>query len=110
MKWGIRRLCYLFCGLQSLENARSVVVHWPVDVFLLDSVHVSLGQWKHVHCHVDDNWSSKIDWLFGCDLLALIGGGRVLTASSARPYLGATRPRVGIVNLGVDTPSWQYFY
>ena len=28
---GIRRLCYLFCGLQSLENARSVVVHWPVD-------------------------------------------------------------------------------
>ena len=30
----------------------------------------------------------------------LIGG--------ARPHLGATRPRVGIANLGFDTPNWQY--
>ena len=26
----------------------------------------------------------------------------------ARPNLGATRPRVGIANLGLDAPSWQY--
>ena len=26
----------------------------------------------------------------------------------ARPNLGATRPRVGIANLGFDAPSWQY--
>ena len=26
----------------------------------------------------------------------------------ARPHLGATRPRVGIANLGFDAPSWQY--
>ena len=25
-----------------------------------------------------------------------------------RPHLGATRPRVGIANLGFETPSWQY--
>ena len=25
-----------------------------------------------------------------------------------RPNLGATRPRVGIANLGFDAPSWQY--
>lgn len=43
------------CGLQSLKYARSVVVHWPVDVFLLASVHVSTGQWKHIHWPVDDN-------------------------------------------------------
>lgn len=40
---GIRRLCYLFCGLQSLEYARFVVVHWPVYVFPLGSVRVSTG-------------------------------------------------------------------
>ena len=33
-------------------------------------------------------------------LVSLIGG--------ARPHLGATRPRVGIANLGLDAPSWQY--
>ena len=32
--------------------------------------------------------------------ICLIGG--------ARPHLGATRPRVGIANLGFDTPNWQY--
>ena len=32
--------------------------------------------------------------------VSLIGG--------TRPNLGATRPRVGIVNLGFDAPSWQY--
>ena len=26
----------------------------------------------------------------------------------AGPNLGATRPRVGIANLGFDAPSWQY--
>ena len=26
----------------------------------------------------------------------------------ACPHLGATRPRVGIANLGLDAPSWQY--
>ena len=26
----------------------------------------------------------------------------------AGPNLGATRPRVGIANLGLDAPSWQY--
>ena len=26
----------------------------------------------------------------------------------ARPNLGATRPRVGIANLGLDAPNWQY--
>ncbi len=26
----------------------------------------------------------------------------------AGPHLGATRPRVGIANLGLDAPSWQY--
>ena len=25
-----------------------------------------------------------------------------------RPHLGATRPRVGIVKLGLDAPTWQY--
>ena len=25
----------------------------------------------------------------------------------ACPHLGATRPRVGIAKLGVDTPTWQ---
>ena len=33
--------------------------------------------------------------------ICLIGGG-------TRPNLGATRPRVGIANLGIDAPSWQY--
>ncbi len=33
--------------------------------------------------------------------ICLIGGG-------TRPNLGATRPRVGIANLGLDAPSWQY--
>ena len=32
--------------------------------------------------------------------ISLIGG--------AGPNLGATRPRVGIANLGFDAPSWQY--
>ena len=32
--------------------------------------------------------------------VCLIGG--------RRPNLGATRPRVGIANLGFDAPSWQY--
>ena len=32
--------------------------------------------------------------------ICLIGG--------TRPNLGATRPRVGIANLGLDAPSWQY--
>ena len=32
----------------------------------------------------------------------LTGGGGM------RPHLGATRPRVGIANLGLDAPSWQY--
>ena len=32
--------------------------------------------------------------------VCLIGG--------TRPNLGATRPRVGIANLGFDAPSWQY--
>ena len=34
------------------------------------------------------------------NLSAQLGGGR--------PNLGATRPRVGIANLGFDTPNWQY--
>ena len=33
-------------------------------------------------------------------LVSLIGG--------ARPHLGATRPRVGIANLGLEAPNWQY--
>ena len=33
-------------------------------------------------------------------LICLIGG--------TRPNLGATRPRVGIANLGFDAPNWQY--
>ena len=33
--------------------------------------------------------------------ICLIGGG-------THPNLGATRPRVGIANLGLDAPSWQY--
>jgi len=32
--------------------------------------------------------------------ICLIGG--------SRPNLGATRPRVGIANLGFDAPNWQY--
>ena len=28
-------------------------------------------------------------------------------ALTTRPHLGATRPRVGIAKLGVDTPTWQ---
>ena len=27
---------------------------------------------------------------------------------STHPHLGATRPRVGIVKLGLDAPTWQY--
>lgn len=53
MKWGIRRLSYLFCGLQSLKYARSVVVHWPVEMFPLASIHVSTGLWKHVYWPVE---------------------------------------------------------
>ena len=26
---------------------------------------------------------------------------------ATHPHLGATRPRVGIAKLGVDTPTWQ---
>ena len=33
-------------------------------------------------------------------LVSLIGG--------AHPHLGATRPRVGIANLGLEAPNWQY--
>lgn len=42
------------CGLQSLKYARSVVVHWPVEMFPLASIHVSTGLWKHVRCPVKD--------------------------------------------------------
>ena len=27
---------------------------------------------------------------------------------ATRPHLGAMGPRVGIANLGLDAPSWQY--
>ena len=37
---------------------------------------------------------------FILQFICLIGG--------TRPNLGATRPRVGIANLGLDAPSWQY--
>ena len=37
---------------------------------------------------------------FILQIICLIGG--------TRPNLGATRPRVGIANLGLDAPSWQY--
>ena len=36
---------------------------------------------------------------FKLQFICLLGGG---------PNLGATRPRVGIANLGFDAPSWQY--
>ena len=32
---------------------------------------------------------------------------RVLACGTTRPHLGATRPRVGIANLGFEPPSWQ---
>ncbi len=38
------------------------------------------------------------------DKLQFIG----LIGGETRPNLGATRPRVGIANLGIDAPSWQY--
>ena len=31
-----------------------------------------------------------------------------LSVSQTQANLGATRPRVGIANLGLDAPSWQY--
>ena len=31
-----------------------------------------------------------------------------LSVSRTQASLGATRPRVGIANLGFDAPSWQY--
>ena len=33
--------------------------------------------------------------------------GWVLSCEETRPHLGATRPRVGIVKLGLDAPTWQ---
>ncbi len=39
--------------------------------------------------------------MYKLQFICLIGGG-------ADPHLGATRPRVGIANLGLDAPSWQY--
>ena len=30
------------------------------------------------------------------------------SAPRTQAHLGATRPRVGIANLGFDAPSWQY--
>ena len=68
--------------------------HWPVYMFLLASGRISIGQWKHVHCQVNDA-SSPVER-------------RVLACGTTRPHLGATRPRVGIANLGFETPSWQY--
>ena len=44
-----------------IKIALSVVVHWPVDVFPLASIHVSTGQWKHVHWPVDDNGAGEVD-------------------------------------------------
>ena len=38
--------------------------------------------------------------MYKLQFICLIGG--------TRPNLGATRPRVGIANLGLDAPSWQY--
>ena len=38
--------------------------------------------------------------MYKLQFICLIGG--------TRPNLGATRPRVGIANLGFDAPNWQY--
>ena len=62
-------------------------------MFLLASGRISIGQWKHVHCQVNDA-SSPVER-------------RVLACGTTRPHLGATRPRVGIANLGFEPPSWQ---
>ena len=51
------------------------------------------GQWKHVHRPVETR--------------ILSSGRRVITSRRTRPHLGATRPRVGIANLGFEPPSWQ---
>ena len=49
---------------------------------------------------------------FYCGLPILQNVTQVTTLSlpnwGAGPNLGATRPRVGIANLGLDAPSWQY--
>ena len=34
--------------------------------------------------------------------------GNVSSLGVTRSHLGATRPRVGIVKLGLDAPTWQY--
>ena len=44
--------------------------------------------------------TTLIDEFGKLQFICLIGG--------RRPNLGATRPRVGIANLGFDTPNWQY--
>ena len=32
----------------------------------------------------------------------------VISPGGTQSHLGATRPRVGIVKLGLDAPTWQY--
>ena len=34
--------------------------------------------------------------------------GDASSPGATRSHLGATRPRVGIVKLGLDAPTWQY--
>ena len=59
--------------------------HWPVYMFLLASGRISIGQWKHVHCQVNDA-SSPVGQR------VLTWGRRVL--ASALPTWGS-RPQVG---------------
>ena len=38
----------------------------------------------------------------------LTGGDAISPGGGTQSHLGATRPRVGIVKLGLDAPTWQY--
>ena len=63
-------------------------------VIIISSFCIKLNYEIFVFCFTNIKGSDKLQFV------CLIGG--------TRPNLGATRPRVGIANLGFDAPSWQY--
>ena len=43
-----------------------------------------------------------------CIICVIINCNLSKSCATNAPHLGATHPRVGIANLGLDAPSWQY--
>ena len=90
------------------NNFGASALSCPLGCRPLASGNMYTGQWKHVHRPVETRtqasgntytakWTTRHRQLSDASSLA----------GTTRPHLGATRPRVGIANLGFEPPSWQ---